>query len=272
MAFSVPIQHSAPHIYISALPLASTSSPLRIEGLATYKDTLKVTQGLREAYRGLPSALRAHASVVKAVAFSPDGSRFISSSYGEIRIWDAESDQSLEEPLRGHTTWVSTVVSSPNGSQIGSGSDDNTVRLWDAETGQISGNPSEDIRAASMPSNSYVKARKSSRAWATTQFEYGMRSQSTHSDDCTIRLWNAQTGQWLGEPLLGHTHHVKAVSFSPNGLRVVSSSDDCTIRQWDMETGQLLGQTYPTESGRNQGRDMLIRRLSDPVCVPEYDD
>ncbi|KAF7346897.1 NACHT-domain-containing protein [Mycena venus] len=36
---------------------------------------------------------------------------------------------------QGHTHWVTSVAFSPDGKQIVSGSNDNTVRIWDAETG-----------------------------------------------------------------------------------------------------------------------------------------
>ncbi|CCA67678.1 related to WD40-repeat protein (notchless protein) [Serendipita indica DSM 11827] len=60
--------------------------------------------------------------------------------------------------------------------------------------------------------------------------------------DRTIRLWDAATGQPLGEPLRGHEHSVTAVGFSPDGSQIVSGSSDRTIRLWDAATGQPLGE------------------------------
>ena len=40
------------------------------------------------------------------------------------------------QPLTGHTGAVSSVAFSPDGTRLASGSADNTVRLWDAATGQ----------------------------------------------------------------------------------------------------------------------------------------
>ena len=42
------------------------------------------------------------------------------------------------------------------------------------------------------------------------------------SDDGTVRLWNADTGQPIGAPLQGHTDEVYDVAFSPDGQRLAS--------------------------------------------------
>ncbi|KAE9397806.1 hypothetical protein BT96DRAFT_61753 [Gymnopus androsaceus JB14] len=46
----------------------------------------------------------------------------------------------------------------------------------------------------------------------------------------------------IGEPLQGHTDHVRSVTFSPDGRRIVSGSDDQTVRIRNAETGLIIGE------------------------------
>jgi WD40 repeat protein len=59
--------------------------------------------------------------------------------------------------------------------------------------------------------------------------------------DTTIRIWDAETGTTVGEPLKGHTGWVWGVAYSPNGRNIISGSEDGTIRIWDAETGAAVG-------------------------------
>ena len=46
----------------------------------------------------------------------------------------------------------------------------------------------------------------------------------TASDDKTARVWDAETGKPIGEPLKGHEDAVSSAAFSPDGKRIVTAS------------------------------------------------
>ena len=62
------------------------------------------------------------------------------------------------------------------------------------------------------------------------------------SFDKTVRIWDAQTGAAVGEPLAGHTSSVFSVAHSPDGQNIISGSSDNTIRIWDAQTGAAVGE------------------------------
>ena len=85
---------------------------------------------------GLPQP--AHRNVSKAVAVSPDGSRVICGSQNSIRSWAVDSGDEISPMMIGHRGSISALAFSPNGRQIVSSSDDKTIRLWVAASGEES--------------------------------------------------------------------------------------------------------------------------------------
>ncbi len=67
--------------------------------------------------------------------------------------------------------------------------------------------------------------------------------------DATVRLWNLDTGQQIGNPLEGHTNWVWRVAFSPDGQRLASAGFDGTVRLWKPDTGQQIGNPLDRHTG-----------------------
>jgi eukaryotic-like serine/threonine-protein kinase len=75
-----------------------------------------------------------HAERVRAVAWSPDGTRIASGSTDRtVQIWHATTGQHMFT-YRGHAVallnFVEAVAWSPDGTRIASGNDDHEVHVW----------------------------------------------------------------------------------------------------------------------------------------------
>jgi len=68
------------------------------------------------------------------------------------------------------------------------------------------------------------------------------KTLASASEDGTLRLWDVETLEPIGQPLLEHTKNVFSVAFSPDGKMLASGSGDTTIILWDAETRQPIGQ------------------------------
>ena len=135
--------------------------------------------------------------------------------------------------LHGHTYYVSSVAYSPDGKHIVSGSEDKTIRVWNATTGQCVAGPFRGHTG-------YI---------TSVAYSPDGRHIVSGSQDMAIRIWNATTGQYVVGPFEGHTDYVNSVAYSPDGRHIVSCSQDCTIRIWNATSGQCV--TGPFEGHTN---------------------
>jgi dipeptidyl aminopeptidase/acylaminoacyl peptidase len=113
------------------------------------------------------------------------------------------------------------VAFSPDGKRAVTTADDDTARLWDAE----SGNETNILRHIS---------------WVlSAAFSPDGKRVVTGSSDGTARLWDAESGNEIAI-LNGHTRVVETVAFSPDGRRVVTASSDATARLWEAGSGREI--------------------------------
>jgi dipeptidyl aminopeptidase/acylaminoacyl peptidase len=76
------------------------------------------------------AVLRGHELKVKAIAFSPNGTRLATGSYDNTaRLWEITTGKELAV-LRGHEEFVNAIAFSPDGRWLATGSWDKTARLW----------------------------------------------------------------------------------------------------------------------------------------------
>ncbi len=132
-------------------------------------------------------------------------------------------------PQIGHSDYVTSVAFSPNGHTIASGSDDRTVKLWDAQSGR-------ELRT--LMGHAYGPRSVSGAVWGVAFSPDGRRIVSA-SGDKSLKLWDTATGGEL-RTLAGHDAAVLAVAFSPDGRSIASGSVDGTLKVWDAASGRAL--------------------------------
>ncbi|KAJ6627753.1 WD40-repeat-containing domain protein, partial [Mycena sp. CBHHK59/15] len=233
-AFAPAILQSVPHIYLSAIPLSPHNSIVGQQYSTSFPHTLHFHGPLGDKWPDIQAVFAGHRSGVNCVAFSPDGTKIVSGSDDHtVRVWDAQTGDTVARPFEGHSGWVYSVAFSPDGTRIVSGSFDSTVRVWDAQTGHTVAGPFEGHTAS---------------VYSVAFSPDGTRIVSG-SFDSTLQVRDAQTGHTVAGPFEGHTNYVRSVAFSPDGTRIVSGSDDCTVRVWDAQTGHTIAGPFEGHTG-----------------------
>ncbi|MEY3401265.1 MAG: hypothetical protein RLZZ86_880 [Cyanobacteriota bacterium] len=145
----------------------------------------------------------------------------------------------LLRTLTGHSNSVQAVAVTADGTRVISGSLDNTVKVWNLETGEeqftLTGNSSWVRAVAVTADGTRVISGSNDKTLKVWNLETG--EEPLTSNDKTLKVWNLETGE---EPLTltGHGGTVQAVAVTADGTRVISGSWDNTVKVWNLETGE----------------------------------
>ncbi len=210
---------------------------------------------------------------VARVAFSSDGRSVITSlkDEGAIRRWEVERrDEGLWE--KDLPSEINRLIFSPDGRialTCGSSYVDNTIRIWDVESGQmlrLLQNWTESSSASFMPWKILLRLSRStdlsSKSWLDDfKFSLDFRLRERMYPDGRIssiaispdgrliltgsvriaRLWEVSSGRLL-QRLEGHTEEIRSVVFSPSGRLALTCGywNDKTAYLWEVSSGRRL--------------------------------
>jgi WD40 repeat protein len=253
----------------------------------------------------LVRSLEGHTGPVWSVAVTPDsvaspegsggGScQVVSGSHDQtIKVWDLGSGR-LVRSLEGHTGSVWSVVVTPDraaspegsggsGRQVVSGALDNTIKVWELDTGRL-------IRSLEGHAGPiWSVAVTPDRAASPEGSGGGGYQVVSGAEDQVIKVWELSSGR-LVHSLAGHTGPVWSVAVTPDGRQVVSGSHDQTIKVWELDTGRLVrslkghtaaitsvaiipdrGREASPEGSGGSGRQVVSGALDKTVKVWELD-
>jgi eukaryotic-like serine/threonine-protein kinase len=169
-----------------------------------------------------------------------------------------------ERNLVGHAGAIKSLAFSPDGHRLASASDDQTVKIWDSDTGKelaaLKGHAGSVTSVAFSPDGQRVASASQDQTvkiWdsatgkelvalkghagslTSAAFSPDGKHLASASQDQTVKIWESATGKEL-LTLKGHSGAVMSVAFSPDGQHLASSSDDQTVKIWESATGKEL--------------------------------
>ncbi len=223
--------------------------------------------------------LTGHQDAVLSLLYSPDGSLWSGSLDGRLKHWSAEGV--CLKTLSGHGGGIWSMALSLDGQLLVSGSQDQTLKLWDTASGRLiatlTGHQSW-IRAVAISPDCQTLLSGSAegllKIWRLDGLGQYRCEQShvahpgpvlsiavhpngqqaaTSSTDRTIKLWNLATGSCTEIPD-AHQRWVKSLTYSPDGQTLASGSQDESIKLWQiaapypaaLDQSVTLQQCWPT--------------------------
>ena len=205
-------------------------------------------------------SLEGHSDGVTACAVTVDGRRVVSASWRDpvLKVWDLEREQ-LPAAREGHSASVHVVAISRDGRRAVSAANDETLKVWDVE----SGHPVGHQDAATTPAVATDGQRVISAGRGETTRTSDVDSDRVHSvlqgrarlsnacavvfagqrviavsDDGSVQTWDLECGR-ARTPRDGDAKRVTAHAVTPDGRRVVVAFQDRGLKIYDLDDGSV---------------------------------
>lgn len=193
----------------------------------------------------LPMILKGHTAAITDMAFSSDGQKLATASADRTaRIWDVATG-SQEAILEGHEAALTSIAWSSDDTRLVTASQDTTARVWDPQDSaqpliKLEGHTGSVSQAIFSPDGHLI---------ATTSDDFTTRvwkpsTAATNAGQQSAQVWERGGNDPSTIVFYGHTGHVSAATFGPDGSWILTTGDDGTVRVWGTATGQRLGIFY----------------------------
>ncbi|HFQ93446.1 MAG TPA: hypothetical protein ENK32_05520, partial [Anaerolineae bacterium] len=125
--------------------------------------------------------------------------------------------------LAGHTDWVTAVAFSPDGQLVATAGLDNSIKIWDAATGQLR----HDLTEHTATVNDLA-------------FSPDGRHLASASDDGLILVWDTAAGTVVWALQGEDDGAARSVAYHPDGKRLAAGYERGVARLWQIQPRQSL--------------------------------
>jgi WD40 repeat protein len=184
----------------------------------------KISMIIRDLGTSVDIATFQQPSLTNSVSVSPDGMSIALAADDKLSIWQMDGPLISPSDAAGwHSGEAMSVAISPDSTFITSGSNDETVKLWDSATGAcfhtFNGHSNRVCSVAISPDSSLVASAS-----------FGGR----------ILVWRV-ADRALVSTFHGHASFVSGVSFSPDGRLIASVSECGEVGLWEIAGETMIG-------------------------------
>lgn len=174
------------------------------------------------------ASLQSCPSIVRDLAFLPDGSLLVPCDDGRLRLHDAAG--AVVASFADHVSGVWTVEAARDGSRFWSGGYDRKIREWNPAS------PAAPLRVV----------RELPQAVAALALSPDGLTLAAACDDRGVYLVSLATDAAAPRAIKGHTKGATAVAWSPDGRTLYTGSRDESVRSWDVASLRPLGMNLAT--------------------------
>lgn len=275
------------HNWISCTAFSNGGSKIAMGCYFDWISIWDISTGMRR------QRFEGHGKSVSIVVFSPDDSRIVSGSgTGMIRVCDVATGNTLLS-IEAHASYVIALAFSPDGNRLASASNDKTVTIWEAETGvfilALEGNSEMITNLIFSADGRWIlgcqkngqdpRKNRCICVWdsMTGDLHRTFPGQRNCVDcvaispdnrcivSCSVNdpicVWAFETEECLFT-IKAQTSRVTNLTFSPDGLRILTKSSDNIIRGWDSQNGTPLPVSETDELHLLKGSCQTGLRLS----------
>ncbi|MEW8093473.1 MAG: TIR domain-containing protein [Candidatus Thiodiazotropha endolucinida] len=234
--------------------------------------------------------LTGHRAFVRALAFSPDGTRLASGSKdGEVFIWSVADGRRLTT-LSGYPSRVDVVKFSPDGRRLIAGGDNRFMLIWDLDSGDqreylightngimdaVLSQDTERLVSAAfedkfivwnlgvLPHRAFYTGNRADASTIAVSSD-GM-TVASGAEDGAVRFWNVVTGEAHTAQESYH-EEIQSVVFSGDSDRLVWAADEDVVTVWDQRSGAVVHEMGERERVRSLALSPDGRTLASAVA------